>query len=314
MTVAGTVVMIAVPTMAAAMTAMEIVETTGVTTAPATAGMSVAMIAVAVQMVDAVRDTAVATAGRTDAGMIAPGEIAMIVGRTEIVTTTDAMTAEAGLTTAVPTMTVVVAPMHARTSAGMIVVTTAVQPVGVVTTAAGIAVMTVLAGHDGRKDFREDDRSGGRRDDRGRGNFGGDDRRRDADREERMTRRDLSGDLDKPRFIAPDIDEDVTGREIDKPTRRQLEALEPRNAERVAQHLVMAARYLDVDAEFALEHANAAVRKAGQIAVVREATGVAAYAAGDYALALKELRTHRRISGSEALAAHRGLPARFGQG
>lgn len=151
---------------------------------------------------------------------------------------------------------------------------------------------------DGRKDFRRDDRSGGRRDDRGRGNFGGDDRRRDADREERMTRRDLN-DLDKPRFIAPDIDEDVTGREIDKPTRRQLEALEPRNAERVAQHLVMAARYLDVDAEFALEHANAAVRKAGRIAVVREATGVAAYAAEDYALALKELRTHRRISGSE---------------
>ena len=143
MTVAGTVVMIAVPTMAAAMTAVEIVETTGVTTAPVTAGMSVAMIAVAVRMVDAVRDTAVATAGRTGAGMIAPGEIAMIVGRTEIVTTTDAMTAEAGLTTAVPTMTVVVAPMHARTSAGMIVVTTAVQPVGVVMTAAGIAVMSV---------------------------------------------------------------------------------------------------------------------------------------------------------------------------
>lgn len=151
---------------------------------------------------------------------------------------------------------------------------------------------------DGRKDFRRDDRSGGRRDDRRRDNFGGDDRRRDADREERMTRRDLN-DLDKPRFIAPDIDEDVTGREVDKPTRRQLEALEPRNAERVAQHLVMAARYLEVDPEFALEHANAAVRKAGRIAVVREATGVAAYAAEDYALALKELRTHRRISGSE---------------
>lgn len=155
----------------------------------------------------------------------------------------------------------------------------------------------------GRKDFRRDDHSGGRRDDRRRDdrrrdNFGGDDRRRDADREERMTRRDLN-DLDKPRFIAPDIDEDVTGREIDKPTRRQLEALEPRNAEKVAQHLVMAARYLEADPEFALEHANAAVRKAGRVAAVREATGVAAYAAEDYALALKELRTHRRISGSE---------------
>lgn len=151
---------------------------------------------------------------------------------------------------------------------------------------------------DGRKDFRRDDRSSGRRDERRRENFGGDDRRWGADREERMTRRDLN-DLDKPRFIAPDIDEDVTGREVDKPTRRQLEALEPRNAERVAQHLVMAARYVEVDPEFALEHANAAVRKAGRIAAVREATGVTAYAAEDYALALKELRTHRRISGSE---------------
>ncbi|MCT1735668.1 hypothetical protein M3A88_10545 [Kocuria marina] len=122
-----------------------------------------------------------------------------------------------------------------------------------------------------------------------------DDRRGDARGPERDDRRDA-----QPRFVAPDIDADVTGREIDRTVRRELQALEASNAERVSKHLVMAARYLDDDPEFALEHANAAVRKAGRIGAVREVAGIAAYAAGDYALALKELRTHRRISGSQA--------------
>lgn len=97
---------------------------------------------------------------------------------------------------------------------------------------------------------------------------------------------------------APEIDSDVTGRELDGATYRQLRALEPRNAETVAKHLVMAGRYLDIDPEFALAHAVAASRSAGRIAAVREAVGIAAYVAEDYELALRELRTHRRISGS----------------
>ncbi len=101
------------------------------------------------------------------------------------------------------------------------------------------------------------------------------------------------------RHPAPEIDEDVTGRELDKPTRAQLGALEPRNAEAVAKHLVMAGRYLLDDPELALEHAQAAGRRGGRIAAVREAAGVAAYEAGDYALALKELRTFRRMTGAE---------------
>ena len=96
----------------------------------------------------------------------------------------------------------------------------------------------------------------------------------------------------------PEIDDDITGRELDGATFRQLRALEPRNAETVAKHLAMAGRYLDIDPEFALEHAVAASRSAGRIAAVREAVGVAAYVAEDFELALRELRTHRRISGS----------------
>ena len=97
---------------------------------------------------------------------------------------------------------------------------------------------------------------------------------------------------------APEIDDDITGRELDGATFRQLRALEPRNAETVAKHLAMAGRYLDIDPEFALEHAVAASRSAGRIAAVREAVGVAAYVAEDFELALRELRTHRRISGA----------------
>ena len=61
----------------------------------------------------------------------------------------------------------------------------------------------------------------------------------------------------------------------------------------------MAGRYLLDDPELALEHAQAAGRRGGRIAAVREATGIAAYEAGDYALALKELRTFRRMTGAE---------------
>ncbi|MFI7582649.1 hypothetical protein ACH9DO_02520 [Kocuria sp. M1N1S27] len=61
----------------------------------------------------------------------------------------------------------------------------------------------------------------------------------------------------------------------------------------------MAGRYLLDLPELALEHAQAAGRRGGRIAAVREATGIAAYEAGDYALALKELRTFRRMTGAD---------------
>ena len=41
-----------------------------------------------------------------------------------------------------------------------------------------------------------------------------------------------------------------------------------------------------------------AARRAGRVAVVRETLAITAYATGDFALALRELRTYRRISGS----------------
>ena len=61
----------------------------------------------------------------------------------------------------------------------------------------------------------------------------------------------------------------------------------------------MAARLIDEDPALAHEHAQAAVRRAGRVAVVRETAAITAYALGDYALALRELRTYRRISGND---------------
>ncbi len=61
----------------------------------------------------------------------------------------------------------------------------------------------------------------------------------------------------------------------------------------------MAAKLIDEDSVLAHEHALAASRRAGRIAIVRETLGITAYATGDFALALRELRTFRRISGKE---------------
>ena len=67
----------------------------------------------------------------------------------------------------------------------------------------------------------------------------------------------------------------------------------------MARHLAMASRLIDEDPALAHEHALAASRRAGRIAIVRETLGITAYATGDFALALRELRTYRRISGKD---------------
>ncbi|MGJ9403998.1 hypothetical protein ACHAAJ_12055, partial [Arthrobacter sp. KK5.5] len=101
---------------------------------------------------------------------------------------------------------------------------------------------------------------------------------------------------DRPR--SPEIDDDVTGKELDRVTKAELRYLDEKNLDWVSKHLVMAGRLIDLDAELAHEHALAASRRGGRVAVVREAVGLTAYASGQYADALREFRTYRRISGS----------------
>ncbi|GMA26317.1 hypothetical protein GCM10025864_40760 [Luteimicrobium album] len=90
----------------------------------------------------------------------------------------------------------------------------------------------------------------------------------------------------------------MTISQLDREVRGRLRGLTKDNAETVGRHLVMTGRLLDTDPELAYEHAQAAVRRAGRIDVVREAAGLAAYRLGNYAEALRELRTVRRLNGS----------------
>ncbi|MCH8613183.1 tetratricopeptide repeat protein [Arsenicicoccus dermatophilus] len=103
------------------------------------------------------------------------------------------------------------------------------------------------------------------------------------------------------RKLEPLIDEDVTGFELERPVKNQLRTLSKENAEGVGQHLVMAARLLGVDDDKALEHAETAVRRAGRVPAVREAMGLVLYRREEWAKALAEFRTARRLSGSHHL-------------
>ena len=60
---------------------------------------------------------------------------------------------------------------------------------------------------------------------------------------------------------------------------------------------------VDEDPEAALAHARAARDRASRVAVVREAVGVAAYHAGDFAEAAREIRAYRRMSGDQGYRA-----------
>lgn len=104
---------------------------------------------------------------------------------------------------------------------------------------------------------------------------------------------------DRPHRDEPTLPETVQARDLDKSARVELKSLTKENADVVARHLVMAAQLLEEDAALAHRHALAAVAHAGRIAVVRETLAITAYATGDFALAVRELRTVRRISGSD---------------
>ncbi|MFE6484410.1 hypothetical protein ACFVGN_15940 [Streptomyces sp. NPDC057757] len=93
------------------------------------------------------------------------------------------------------------------------------------------------------------------------------------------------------------IPEDVTGDEIDKDVRQELQSLPKGLAEDVAKNLVMVARLIDEDPEEAYGYSKVALRLASRVAAVREAAGFAAYASQKYSEALAEFRAARRMTG-----------------
>ncbi len=103
--------------------------------------------------------------------------------------------------------------------------------------------------------------------------------------------------------VEPPLPDDVTIADLDRSVRAELRSLSKANAEVVGRHLLMIGRLMLEDPQTAYAHAMAAQRRAGRIAAVREAVGIAAYHAGLWAEALSELRAARRMSGSSHLLA-----------
>jgi len=97
---------------------------------------------------------------------------------------------------------------------------------------------------------------------------------------------------------SPLIPDQITENDLDMSVRVQLKTLTQENAEMTARHLAMVNLLFESDPQLAHKHAKAAAKRAGRIAVVRETLGITAYLVEDYALALRELTTYRRLSGS----------------
>ncbi|HEX3932842.1 MAG TPA: tetratricopeptide repeat protein [Nocardioides sp.] len=145
-------------------------------------------------------------------------------------------------------------------------------------------------GADQRGQSRGADQRGQGRQQAGRG------RRQDWSRP--ADRQDVPRSEDQARYDGPPIPEEITGRELDRSVSAQLKGLPERLALRVARHLAAAGTLIDSDPETAYQHTLAARARASRLAVVREATGEAAYAAGHYAEALSELRAAKRMNGA----------------
>lgn len=150
------------------------------------------------------------------------------------------------------------------------------------------------ASHPGERDRGE---FPGGRDDRG--GFRG---RREGAGRDRGERAGVQGDEQRdfePRDTGPELPEGAEYSALDAEARRELRGLPKGLAEIVGQHLVAAGMLVDEEPERALEHARYARSRAARVAIVREAAGLTAYHAGEWAEALGELRAVRRMSGGD---------------
>lgn len=163
----------------------------------------------------------------------------------------------------------------------------------------------------GREAGRRDERGRPRRDDRDVRDRRGGDRREERGRRahERGGREGREGDRPRrrederaPRYREPEVPEGIEARQLDKALRSELLTLSKDNADGTARHLVAAGLAVEEeDLDTALAHAQAAARRAGRVAGVRETLGVVHYRRGEWAKALSEFRTARRLSGQDHL-------------
>jgi tetratricopeptide (TPR) repeat protein len=120
---------------------------------------------------------------------------------------------------------------------------------------------------------------------------------RDFSRPRRDERSPEARTESQARYDGPPLPEEITGKELDRSISAQLQSLPDKLAQRVARHLVAAGLLIDSEPKVAYQHTLAARARASRLAVVREAVGEAAYAAGEYTEALAELRAAKRMNG-----------------
>ncbi len=155
--------------------------------------------------------------------------------------------------------------------------------------------------------------TGGDRARQGRGSGGDRDRGRDQrgvggrgrSRSERPSGARDDRERRPPRVPEPELSDAIEASQLDRSVRQELRTLSKENADGVARHLVATALAMTAaDLDRALAHAEAATKRAGRVASVREALGMVHYRRGEWAKALGEFRTARRLSGSHHLLPH----------
>lgn len=111
-----------------------------------------------------------------------------------------------------------------------------------------------------------------------------------------------SGSAGPPRAKEPEIPPHLEASQADRSVFRELRTLTKDNAEGVALHLLATEEYLEAEElDKAMAHAQTAVRRAGRVPIVREYMGLVHYRREEWAKALSEFRTARRMSGSHHL-------------
>ena len=117
---------------------------------------------------------------------------------------------------------------------------------------------------------------------------------------------------EEPRRLEPEIPQEIYREELDKQLLHELSSLASDNAEQTARHLLALVYFMPEDPQRAFEHGVAASARAARVGRVRELAGIAAYNAGKFDVALRELKTAYRITGDPSLwpmiaDSHRGL-------
>lgn len=107
--------------------------------------------------------------------------------------------------------------------------------------------------------------------------------------------------VEQPRRLEPEIPQEIYREEIDKQLLHELSSLASDNAEQTARHLLALVYFMPEDPQRAFEHGVAASARAARVGRVRELSGIAAYNAEKFDVALRELKTAFRITGDPSL-------------